>query len=117
MKYQSLFYGGKKKKIIFSVIKVNLYVRLQALLGGRSSAFTSQHTASVRRFKTFDLLQTQLLPGDREAVFEGDWYDYTASQFPGFTMTIRYRIYILKQIMGQMRKHYHVYPMLCVREA
>ena len=65
---------------------------LQALLGGQCSSATSQSTASVRRFKTFDLLQTQLLSGSKEVVYEGDWYEYTSSQFPGFKMDIRYNI-------------------------
>lgn len=68
----------------------------EALLGGRSSALTCQSVASVRRFQTFDLLHTKLLPINDGSAPPGDWYEYTAAGFTDFKMTIRHLPGIVK---------------------
>ncbi|XP_053405106.1 calmodulin-lysine N-methyltransferase-like [Mercenaria mercenaria] len=79
---------AKKRKIDQDTIAVQRWKILkEILINGRSSLLTSENRASVRRFKSFNVLQTQQDDGtDREE----DWFIYTAEKWPHFKMYIRH---------------------------
>jgi len=60
----------------------------QVLLNGKSVLDHCENEVSVRRFKTYGLLQTKLMT-KTDIDDEGTWYQYSANIKPEFQMEIK----------------------------